>query len=456
MAATTSSCIEDGISTNRADQPTFSTDTLSLGTVITDEATPTARFIVYNLHDKIINIDEISLRQNEKGIFRVNVDGISNDRFSNIEIRPNDSIFVFVEATLPENGSNDAVEVLSYIDFTTIGVTKTVVISANGQDVHRLRGAVIDTDTRFTADKPYQIFDSLVVAEGATLTLDAGVHLMFHDKNGSLRVNGTLKCLGTPEKNINMTGDRTGYVAAKIPYEIMSGQWSGVMFAPTSSANEMLYTSIRNTVNGVIVDNATGSPALKIVGSQLRNSQGYVLESHGSDLFIAATELADASAGVVLLDGGNHTINHCTIANYYLFSALGGPALQFLHIDAESDNGSGLPYLTADISNSIIYGNGKELSHGDLENTGVYIKNTLFGVSGANDSNFIDCEWLADPCYYTVRSDYHFDYRLRPESAAIGKGSPLLMLEESRIDRYGNRQNNDAPDMGAYVFTAPE
>ena len=105
----------------------------------------------------------------------------SGKHFENTEIRPNDSIFVFVEATLPENGGNLPVTITDYLDFETNGVTKTVVLSANGQDVDRRRGQVVDVDTRLVADKPYQIFDSLVVAEGATLTLDPGVTLYFHD-----------------------------------------------------------------------------------------------------------------------------------------------------------------------------------------------------------------------------------------------------------------------------------
>lgn len=452
IACMFTACIEDSVSVSASDQPEFSTDTLSLGDVLTEEPTPTGRFIVHNRHGKIINIDNISLRNNDKKIFRLNVDGISGDNFNNIEIRPNDSIFVFVEATLPENGVDTPVEVESQLDFTTRGVTQTVILSARGQDVTRLKGLTINTDTNFTSDKPYQIYDSLVVAEGTTLTLEAGTRLLFHDKNSLLRVYGTLKSLGTPQKNVNMTGDRTGYVAAKIPYEIMSGQWDGVFFMPSSGNNELNFTSIRNTVNGVNVDHAKGNPALKIVGSQLRNSQGYALASYMSDLFIAATELADASAGVVYLEGGNHIINHCTIANYYLFSALGGAALQFAHLDADSDNGSEMPYLTADISNSIIYGNGKELSHGDLEGTGVMLRRVLLGVAGSDDSNFIECLWESDPKYYTVRADYFFDYRLKDESDAIGKAYPALMLPESKTDRYGMVQNSSAPDLGAYVY----
>ena len=85
-------CIEDGIDTSPSAQPEFSVDTLKLGVVFTDEPTPTSRFMVYNRHDKIINISNIALRGGDVS-FRINVDGFSGTSFQNVEIRPKDSIF---------------------------------------------------------------------------------------------------------------------------------------------------------------------------------------------------------------------------------------------------------------------------------------------------------------------------------------------------------------------------
>ena len=175
------SCIEDGVSTNPSEQPTFSVDTLKMGDIFTAESTPTSRFIVYNSYNIIMSIETITLRESDKGIFRLNVDGISAKSFSNVEIRPNDSIFVFVEALVPENGKVEPVTVDGHLDFKTHGTVKTVVINAVSQDVTRLKAAKIDKNTHFTAGKPYQIFDSLVVAEGVTLTVDAGAKGVFHD-----------------------------------------------------------------------------------------------------------------------------------------------------------------------------------------------------------------------------------------------------------------------------------
>lgn len=458
ITAVMQSCIEDGVSSSSADQPTFSTDSLKLGTVFTEQGSTTHRFLVYNRHDKIININSIRLRDMIQNVFRLNVDGESGSEFHNVEIRPNDSIYVFVEATLPPNGKIGPLTISNALDFTTLGVTKSVVITADGIDVTRLKAAIIDTDTRLTAERPYQLFDSLVVAPGVTLTIDPGAHLYFHDKS-ELIVRGSLRVNGTPESPVNMTGDRTGNVVASIPFELMSGQWGGIYFATTSSANKMVNTSIRNMSYGVVVDSVAAStpdnPALYLLNCQIHNSAGYILQAAHSAVTAIGTELTDAANGIVYIRGGNLTMNHCTIANYYLFSALGGAALQLDHINDETDDLSGLPKLQADITNTIIYGNGTDISHGDLTGTAVTLRRCLLKSAGTDDDNFINCLWDTDPAYYTVREEYLFDYRLKPESPAIQAADPALTLPDAATDRYGVARLTP-PSLGAYEYTSAD
>lgn len=456
VSALLTACIEDGVSTNVAHQPQFSTDTLDMGLVFTQAGTPTHSFTVYNRYDKVMSISNISLRDNEMGVFRLNVDGFSAKNFVDTEIRPNDSIFVFVEATLPENGVNIPVTIEGHLDFVTNGVTSTVVLRADGQDVDRRRGQVIDADTHFTADKPYQIFDSLVVAEGATLTLDAGSTLYFHD-GAALKVKGRLVSNGTVEQRVNLTGDRTDNVLTDTPFDLMSGQWNGVFFYSTSQGNYITNTSIRNTVNGVIIDSIpdTGQPSVVFHNSVLRNAMGSALTVRHAHVKAIGCEIADAGVGVLRIIGGNTVFNHCTIANYYLFSAPGDAILSLYHINQDSDDGSGMPYAVADFTNCVIYGNGSDISHGDLTDTQVMLRCCSLKSAGIDDNNFITCLWECDPLFYTVRSEYIFDYRLKDESPAIATANPSLTLPEATTDWYG-LSRGPQPDLGAYVYTPAE
>lgn len=451
------SCINDEISTSASDQPVFSTDTVRLGTLFTLGPSPTTKFLIHNPHDKGINISRIAFADDPTGAFRMNVDGISGKEFSNIEIRANDSIYVFVEATLPENGRNMAVDVLAHIEFITNGVAKRLPVKASGRDVERFAGNYrITSNAVLGASKPVQIFDSIVIEPGVRLTVPAGAELFFHD-DARIVVHGTLSIEGTAEQPATLTGDRFGYVASTIPYEIMSGQWRGIEFTPTSSANYISHASIRNSTEGLVLDHVAYSdavPSLLIVNSQVRNTKNYVLLALHSSIRAAGCEFTDASTGIVGLAGGSHDFNQCTFANYYLFTALGGPAIQFDHLDADHTSAQGadadLPYLSAQFANCIIYGNGTDISHGDLDFSDVYLASCLLKSEGTNDDHFIDCLWGKNPKYFTVREDYYFDYRLKSTSDARNAGNPALMSPLTATDRFGNPRNADAPTLGAY------
>lgn len=449
------SCIDDSISTSPSDQPTFSTDSLKLGVVFTDEVTATHKFVVYNRNGKGISIGDIRLSGANADIFRLNVDGMSGRTFSNVEIRANDSIYVMVEATIPANGVDLPVDINTDVIFTTQGVQQKVVINAQSQDVERLRAVTLDADTRFSATRPYQIFDSLVVAEGRTLTLPAGARLYFHD-GAMMVVRGTLRAEGTADAPVTLCGDRTGNVITDVTFDLMSRQWSGLQFTLSSKDNVLTHTNVRNTWYGVMVSgDGTGTePKVRMTNCRLRNSGDLVLEVYDANIEAAGCEFAEAANGVIRLQGGTHVFNHCTFANYYLFSAIGGPAIQLDHINADTDAETGTPYTAARFTNSIIYGLGPDISHGDLTGTDVFLDHCLLKSSGEDDNNFIQCVWDEDPLYYTVREDYIFDYRLRPDSPAIGKGSAALVLPQAATDAYG-LPRGATPDLGAYVYNPP-
>lgn len=296
-------CIEDGFTTAPSDRPVFSTDTLRLGKVFTAEPTPTKRFTVHNPHSKQLSISDIRLSGRDADCFRLNVDGMSGHTFSGVDIRGKDSVFVLVEATFPE-GSKPLTAYEASIDFTVNGITESVILTAQGQNVHRMEALTLTTDTRFGSDLPYLVRDSLVVAHGATLTIEAGAELCFHDK-AMMVVRGRLLTEGTVQKPVVLSGDRTGNVVADISFDIMSRQWTGLFFTATSTGNELSHTDIKNTWQGVTLDGG-GSPVtqLRLVNCRLRNSGGLVLEAYHSVIEAAGCEFAEAADGLVYLQGG--------------------------------------------------------------------------------------------------------------------------------------------------------
>ena len=99
LAVLFSSCIEDGFTTSSSDVLAFNRDTVAFDTVITLQGTATKQMVVYNRSKKQINISSIKVAGlAAKGHFHLNVDGVRGDEFQNVEIRGNDSIFIFIEA----------------------------------------------------------------------------------------------------------------------------------------------------------------------------------------------------------------------------------------------------------------------------------------------------------------------------------------------------------------------
>lgn len=447
-------CISDDITTSPSARLSFSSDTLRFDTVFTDIGSPTARLLVFNRQNKGVNISSIRMRD-DNGIFSFNVDGVSGKEFHDVEIRANDSIYIFVECHIDENSDVKPFLVEGMMDFTINGNTQSVLLEAYGQNVERLRGVTVERDMTMTAGRPYVVFDTLRVARGATLTLEPGTRLYFHDK-GALVVEGTLHAIGEKGNFIEMRGDRMGNLFPDTGYEILAGQWEGIRFSPESFGNRMEYVEMQSTIYGVVVDSCgvTDRDKLTLVNSWLHNSQRNVLRSSHAKVDAYGCCFSDAGEATVLLQGGSHQFVQCTLANYYLFAISPESILTLQDVKKDDTlvNPETWTPMKASFENCILYGITSPLSPGDLDGTDVYFHNVLLGVGGNDDEHFINCIWDEDPLFETVREKYDFNYRLKEDSPAIGKGNPEFVTPIDLYDMDGtDRLASGAPALGAYA-----
>ncbi|MDD2961913.1 MAG: hypothetical protein PHR45_07545 [Muribaculaceae bacterium] len=448
-------CIEDDFTTSSSDVPAYSTDTIAFDTIFTELATPTASFKIYNKHKKMLNISNIRIKGESNAKFYLNVDGVKDKSFNNIEIRGEDSIFVYVQAFIDPTDSNNPIEYKDKIEIITNGVTQELVLTAWGQDVNRIYGGEITENKTFTADKPYLIFDTLQIAKDATLTLLPGTTLFFHDK-GALKIDGSLKAIGSKDAIINLRGDRLDKVVGDVSYDIMSGQWAGLIFTCDSYYNEMSYVYMRGSSTGIQLDSCDiNKQKLHLFNSVLHNSSSSVLNARFCSINAEGTEFSDAANSVVSITGGKATMINCTIANYYLFSAISGALINLEYLyPSDFDK---VQLLEARFDNCLLYGNTSDINHGELAETSVLFRNCLLRSSGSDDANFINCKWGGDPKFYTEREKYIFDYRLRNESDAIAIGNKEYCPASTQFDRYGNDRFAGAGlDIGAYVWIKAE
>ncbi|MCQ2959040.1 MAG: hypothetical protein MJ198_02500 [Bacteroidales bacterium] len=271
------SCNKSFYANTSADKLTFSADTVSFDTVFTEKGSITKCVKIKNNCNGIIKIDRIYLENDSKSEFYINVNGSKGPRLENIDIDAGDSIFVFVQTNL----QNQKVDTLLYheeilkIEYNHL--SDQIILTAWGQDVINLKGAVINTQT-FTANKPYVIYDSLVVNEGEILTIEAGAKIYFH-YNANLLIRGTLQIKGTSEYPVTMSSDRLEQT-----YQLLPGQWGSIIFESKSRNNEISYALIKNGVNGLVFygDNSNKIDC-NINNSQISNMSGngiYALNAH--------------------------------------------------------------------------------------------------------------------------------------------------------------------------------
>ena len=224
-------CERDNFSDSPSLKLNFSADTVLFDTVFTTIGSSTRYLKVYNKSNSDVRISSIRLAGGSTSPFRINVDGMSGTTFSDIPLRSKDSLFVFVEVTVDPTSQNSPLLIPDSIVFQTNGNVQDVKLVAWGQDVHLFKSKTITTDTVLQADKPYLIYDYLLVNPNVSLTIEAGTKLHFHNFS-QLIVAGTIKVNGEPQKPVIFEGDRLEKF-----YRDKAGQWNGVWLYAGSKNN---------------------------------------------------------------------------------------------------------------------------------------------------------------------------------------------------------------------------
>lgn len=357
---------DDTFSTSTGLRLSFPSDTLAIDTVFSRTPSSTYTFWVHNRNDEGIRLQTVRLRRGNQTGFRVNVDGVYLDNSNgsittNVEIRRNDSILVFVELTAPESGRPEPVKVEDDLVFTLeSGNEQRICLLAWTWDAHKLFSPVFSRDSVLEVEKPVVVFGDLRVEEGATLTI-RNTTLYFHDGAG-VEVYGSLRT-----ENCIMRGDRLDDMFSYLPYDRVSGQWKGVTIHETSSDNEMLNTEIRNPMYGVVCDSAALDSTryrLKMVSCVIHNCQGAGLKAVNSNVSLDHCQLSNTEGDCLTIIGGMADISYCTFAQFYPFSAGRGAALRFTNFNEFAD----IPLLRLSCVGSILTGYEDDVLMGENRN----------------------------------------------------------------------------------------
>lgn len=439
---------------------TFTLDTVFFDTVFTTIGTITESFRVKNPHNQFIRIDEITLAGGASSVFRINVDGEPGVHFTDLEIAPKDSLYLFVEATLDPNESSEILRIQDSIVFHTNGNIQDIDLVAWGQDVHILRDSLISSHVTWTADKPYLILNYAYVDSLSSLTIQPGARIHLH-RDAMLFVDGSLQVQGTVDEPVLFAGDRLESF-----YDDKPGQWGLIYLSERSQGNVINHAEIKNGTIGILISAPPGSgkqPDLEIsntIINHMSSSGIYALNAEVTGTNLVIGNCGGSCAGLIY--GGAYAFTHCTFANnwptYYSNRQL--PALFLADYFGNYDDQGvlnlyvGGDFEKAEFRNSIIYGNSRmELVIDSYEDRQL---NYLFdhcltridedSLDYQSDFRFTSIINNENPLLDSVP----YSFKLDTLSPAINAGLPAHAVEIPFDLKGENRLGDEAPDLGAY------
>ncbi|MDQ3394372.1 MAG: right-handed parallel beta-helix repeat-containing protein [Bacteroidota bacterium] len=423
----------------------FSADTVIFDTVFTSVGSLTKRLKIYNKNKKAVNIKDLSLGQSSASSYNLKVFGEEGYGFKDVFLRGGDSLLLLVTVNIDPQNQNLPFLVKDSIVFKTNNLQQDIKLVAFGQDAHFFNDSILACNTTWTADRPYLIYNSVLVDTLCNLTIEKGAKIYFNSK-AKLWVRGTLKAEGDPDNKIIFTNDRWDG-----PYKNAPGQWGGLEFLVGSKDNVLNHTIIRNAVDGIKIGTPDDDiiPDLYISNSIIENMSSVGIEAYSSD--IMANNVLINNCGeftVANLAGGSYTYNHCTFANFNYTFIRDKPSIVFSD-NYVVDNQTILEEdIVVNLHNSIIWGSQKEeiiLSH---SGRALFMLNSSYNILRSLDSalninnNILNSTEFNFPKF---KDPEGYNYSLDTLSPAKDVGNPSSIDTDLLGQPRGKK-----PDIGAY------
>ena len=469
----------ESFSDNQGFRLAFSADTIAFDTLVSTIPSSTKTLYVYNNNGDGMRISTIKLEDGADSHFRVNVDGryLADGTWHDFEVLKHDSLVVRIEMTPPEAGSNEPLYFSDKLHFLLEnGATQTVVLTGGSIDAYIQKGGlIIEKDTTLLTDKPYVIYDSLVVNPNATLTLTEGTTLMFHDK-AALHVYGKLLVEGSIEKPVVLRGDRLDHMFDYLRYDNTPSRWEGIIIHRGSFGSELFQCDLHSSRFGIICEDTeqvtpdVTKPSVTLDCCILHNIGGDGLQLNNCVSNITNTQISNTLGHTVNINGGTHSFVYCTLAQFYPFTANRGDALHL----ASSEDGSEYGMLRkAHFINCVVTGYSEDVIMGEnIPEDGSC--NYLFHHCFLNtppvddEEHFVACifdqdkkkneeEKLVRNENFLVFDTENFIYDFTPKDSSMIRSLADPSYEGiPAFDRLGvNRLADEGPDAGCYEYVAP-
>jgi hypothetical protein len=447
------SCKKDTFITSPDARLRLTADTLHFDTVFTTVGSITQSFKIINENDQRLLISSIVLKGGSASAFRVNADGIPGPAISDIEIKANDSIYVFVSVKVDPGAASLPFIIRDSIEINYNGAKQLLQLEAWGQNAHFMRDKEVNGNETWINDLPYVILGYLYIDTNATLTIDKGARIFVH-ADAPIIVDGSLQVNGQPD-----TADRVYFRGDRMdePYKNFPAAWPGIYFRAPSHDNVLNYAVISNSYQGLAAEDPSPNANPKLILNQCIIDNAYETGIIAVNSSITANNCLVSNCGrnLYLVKGGNYQFNHCTVASYsnpFIFHR--NPVLyvsNFINVN----NTPVIQPLDALFRNCIFWGeNGNVDNEVIVDRSGggafsVVFDHGLMKVqANPGNSTLTQVIFNQSPQFDSINtSDRFYSFRLKPGSPAVDKATPTGLV----FDLDGRpRVSGLMPDLGAY------
>ncbi|MEQ1677775.1 MAG: choice-of-anchor Q domain-containing protein [Chitinophagaceae bacterium] len=442
------SCRKDSFITSADARVTISADTLKYDTVFVSAGSTYRSFTIINDNNQKLRLSSIRLMGGAASVYKINVDGTPGTQFNNLELEPNDSLYVFAQVNVNPNAASLPFILRDSIEISYNGKTRLVQLEAWGQNAHFFRSKVVAVDETWNNDLPYVILGSLQVNSNTILTINKGCRIYVH-ADAPIVVNGTLLVNGLKDTidQVYFRGDRMDD-----PYKDYPASWPGIFFQATSKDNVLNYTVIKNAFQAIGIQDPSpnANPKLTLNECVIDNAYDAGIISLNSSIRARNCLISNCGKNLLLAKGGDYQFTHCTVVTYSnRFIDHKDPVLTLSNFA----NGSSAN-LAALFRNCIFWG-----ENGLVNDEVVVIKNgsTTFNV------NFDYNLWKVQTAPANITSNQiinnqvplfdsintaknYYDFRLQAASPAINKGVNAGVT----TDLDGKPRPVGLPDLGCF------
>ena len=439
-----SSCTKDRFFTAAYNPLVASTDTLMFDTVFTEIGSVTRNFRIKNTSGLRVKIQSIQLAGGMQTPYIINVDGVSGSSFKDIELDPDDSLYVFVQIKINPNDANSPYIISDKLQFTVNSKITEVILEAWGQNAyyHRPNHAIKFKDgsylpysiiseqlhavekngLQFTlkTDKPHVVYGYLVVDSTQQLIIPADVKLYMNYKSGLWVYRyGSLKVLGEFNRPVIIQGARRDR-----DYIGTTGQWDRIWINEGRNDNYIRYAVIKDGFIGVQADvfgtTLDGSGKLKIENTIIQNMSKYGIQALGYTIDAYNLLVTNCQEHLLNIDlNGTYTFLHSTFVNYWDATGREKSALRWNNYIDDNKQKAVFP-LNLYFGNCIVDGKKNEELQADIQTDptlNVQFNNCWLKATEVNQSTLINC--VNSNVSLEYKDPQHYLFKLKSPQAQI-------------------------------------